>query len=55
MMYIVVVKFGIWEIKVLYCGDEMDGICVGNRLIGIEVLVIIGWENIFKVEGGLVK
>jgi len=33
----------------------LDGIRVGNRLIGTQSPVTIGWENIPKVEGGPVK
>ncbi|MCQ9157055.1 sterol desaturase family protein [Acidomonas methanolica] len=33
----------------------MDGIRVGNRIIGRQAPVTIGWENIPKVEGGPVK
>lgn len=33
----------------------MDGIRVGKRIIGAESPVTIGWENIPRVEGGLVK
>lgn len=33
----------------------MDGIRVGNRLVGTQSPVIVGWENIPKVEGGAVK
>lgn len=33
----------------------MDGIRVGNRIIGTQAPVTIGWENIPKVEGGPVK
>ena len=34
---------------------EMDGIRVGNRVIGTQAPVIVGWENIPKVQGGPVK
>ena len=33
----------------------MDGIRVGNRVVGTQSPVTIGWENIPKVEGGPVK
>jgi sterol desaturase/sphingolipid hydroxylase (fatty acid hydroxylase superfamily) len=33
----------------------MDGIRVGKRVIGAQAPVIIGWENIPRVEGGPVK
>jgi len=33
----------------------MDGIRVGNRIIGAQAPVTIGWENIPKVEGGPTK
>lgn len=33
----------------------MDGIRVGNRIIGSQAPVTIGWDNIPKVEGGPVK
>lgn len=33
----------------------MDGVRVGNRLIGTQAPVTIGWENIPRVEGGPVK
>lgn len=33
----------------------MDGIRVGNRVIGRQAPVTIGWENIPRVEGGPVK
>jgi sterol desaturase/sphingolipid hydroxylase (fatty acid hydroxylase superfamily) len=33
----------------------MDGIRVGNRIIGTQAPVTVGWENIAKVEGGPVK
>lgn len=33
----------------------MDGVRVGNRVIGAQAPVTIGWENIPKVEGGPVK
>lgn len=33
----------------------MDGIRVGNRLIGTQAPVTIGWENIPRVKGGPVK
>ena len=33
----------------------MDGIRVGNRIIGTQSPVTVGWENIPKVEGGPVK
>ncbi|MBB3861530.1 sterol desaturase/sphingolipid hydroxylase (fatty acid hydroxylase superfamily) [Novosphingobium hassiacum] len=33
----------------------MDGIRVGNRIIGTQAPVTIGWENIPRVEGGPVK
>jgi len=33
----------------------MDGIRVGNRIIGTQGPVIVGWENIPKVEGGPIK
>lgn len=33
----------------------MDGIRVGNRVIGTQAPVTVGWENIPKVEGGPVK
>jgi sterol desaturase/sphingolipid hydroxylase (fatty acid hydroxylase superfamily) len=33
----------------------MDGVRVGNRVIGRQAPVTVGWENIPKVEGGPVK
>ena len=33
----------------------MDGIRVGNRVIGAEAPVTIGWENIPRVQGGRLK
>ncbi len=33
----------------------MDGVRVGNRLIGAQAPVTIGWENIPRVEGGPFK
>ena len=33
----------------------MDGVRVGNRVIGTQAPVTVGWENIPKVEGGAVK
>lgn len=33
----------------------MDGVRVGKRVIGAQAPVIIGWDNIPKVEGGPVK
>jgi sterol desaturase/sphingolipid hydroxylase (fatty acid hydroxylase superfamily) len=33
----------------------MDGIRVGNRVIGTQAPVTVGWENIPKVEGGPFK
>ncbi|MCB5424092.1 sterol desaturase family protein [Altererythrobacter sp. CC-YST694] len=33
----------------------MDGIRVGNRVIGADAPVTVGWENIPRVEGGPVK
>jgi len=33
----------------------MDGIRVGNRVVGTQAPVTIGWENIPKVEGGPLK
>ena len=33
----------------------MDGVRVGNRLIGTQAPVTVGWENIPRVEGGPVK
>ena len=33
----------------------MDGVRVGNRVIGAQSPVTIGWENIPRVEGGPVK
>lgn len=33
----------------------MDGIRVGNRLIGTQAPVTVGWENIPRVEGGPIK
>jgi hypothetical protein len=33
----------------------MDGVRVGNRVIGTQAPVTIGWENIPKVEGGPVR
>jgi len=33
----------------------MDGVRVGNRLIGTEAPVTVGWENIPRVQGGPVK
>ena len=33
----------------------LEGIRVGNRVIGTQGPVIVGWENIPKVQGGPVK
>src|SRR5688572_28097845 len=33
----------------------MDGVRVGNRVIGSQAPVTIGWENIPRVEGGPAK
>ncbi|MCJ2185495.1 sterol desaturase family protein [Novosphingobium beihaiensis] len=33
----------------------MDGVRVGNRLIGADAPVTVGWENIPRVQGGPVK
>ncbi|MEE4453828.1 sterol desaturase family protein [Novosphingobium resinovorum] len=33
----------------------MDGVRVGNRLIGTQSPVTVGWENVPRVEGGPVK
>jgi sterol desaturase/sphingolipid hydroxylase (fatty acid hydroxylase superfamily) len=33
----------------------MDGVRVGDRVIGTQAPVIVGWDNIPKVEGGPVK
>src|SRR6195952_5808436 len=33
----------------------MAGVQVGNRLIGAQAPVTVGWENIPRVEGGPVK
>ena len=33
----------------------MDGVRIGNRVVGTQSPVTIGWENIPKVEGGPVK
>ena len=33
----------------------MDGIRVGNRIVGTQSPVTIGWDNIPKVEGGAFK
>ena len=33
----------------------MDGVRVGKRIIGAQAPVIVGWENIPRVEGGPVK
>lgn len=33
----------------------MDGIRVGNRIIGTQSPVIVGWENVGRVEGGPIK
>ena len=33
----------------------MDGVRVGNRIIGADAPVTVGWENIGRVEGGPVK
>ncbi|MDB5725953.1 MAG: sterol desaturase-like [Novosphingobium sp.] len=33
----------------------MDGVRVGNRLIGAQAPVTVGWENIPKVQGGPLK
>jgi len=33
----------------------MDGIRVGNRIVGTQAPVTVGWENIPKVEGGPFK
>lgn len=36
-------------------GEDMNGTRVGNRLIGTQAPVTVGWENIGRVEGGPVK
>ncbi len=36
-------------------GDEMEGVRVGKRLIGTQAPVIIGWDDVPRVEGGPVK
>lgn len=36
-------------------GDSMAGVQVGKRIIGADTPVIVGWENIGKVEGGPIK
>ena len=33
----------------------MDGVRIGNRVIGADAPVIIGWENVGRVQGGPVK
>ena len=33
----------------------MNGVRVGNRIIGAEAPVTVGWENIGRVEGGPAK
>lgn len=33
----------------------MDGIRVGNRLIGTQAPVTIGWDNVPRVEAGPIK
>ncbi|MET0365368.1 MAG: sterol desaturase family protein [Sphingobium sp.] len=33
----------------------MDGVRIGNRVIGAQAPVTVGWENIPRVEGGPVK
>ena len=33
----------------------MSGVRVGNRVIGAQAPVIVGWENIPKVQGGPAK
>jgi hypothetical protein len=33
----------------------MEGVLVGKRVIGAEAPVVIGWDNIPRVEGGPVK
>lgn len=33
----------------------MDGVRVGKRIIGAQAPVIVGWENIPRVEGGPLK
>jgi len=33
----------------------MDGIRVGNRVIGTQAPITVGWENIPRVEGGPIK
>lgn len=35
--------------------DGMNGVRVGNRIIGADAPVTVGWENIGRVEGGPVK
>ncbi len=34
---------------------ETNGVRVGNRIIGAQSPVTVGWENIPKVEGGPLK
>jgi sterol desaturase/sphingolipid hydroxylase (fatty acid hydroxylase superfamily) len=36
-------------------GDRMAGVRVGKRVIGAQAPVVIGWENVPRVEGGPVK
>ena len=33
----------------------MEGVRVGNRMIGTQSPVTVGWENLPKVEGGPIK
>jgi hypothetical protein len=33
----------------------MAGVKVGKRVIGSDAPVIVGWENIGRVEGGPIK
>jgi sterol desaturase/sphingolipid hydroxylase (fatty acid hydroxylase superfamily) len=35
--------------------NEMAGVQVGNRIIGADSPVTVGWENIGRVEGGPIK
>src|SRR5687767_1212008 len=37
------------------CEDGMDGVRVGKRIIGAQAPVVVGWENIPRVEGGPLK
>ena len=41
--------------RIQWSGVTMQGIQVGNRVVGTQAPVTIGWENIPRVEGGPVK